>query len=303
MYATALPSEDAAPTRIPQALRAHSRLRFEACLAGARTVPGQVSEAGHARVRFPLSGRRSGALEAVLLNTGGGIAGGDTIANEIHARTGTRLTVTSQAAEKVYRSDGAVSALDVALWVEAGARLDWLPQPTILFDAAHVERRIAADIAADARLLMIEQVILGRTARGERFQTGRLSDSWRIRRDGRLIYADGFHLGADAAATLARPAVTGGWPAFATLLLVAPGAEDLLAPARITLGLPDGAAQDDAPLAAEPEAGGDLEAGVSAWDGMLSVRLIGRHGGAVEAAVRRLIGRLGLAETPRIWHS
>ncbi|MBS7540295.1 urease accessory protein UreD [Ancylobacter lacus] len=290
MSATALPSEDAAPTRIPQAQRAHSRLSLEARAVGGRTVTGAVAEAGHARVRFPRSGRRTGALEAVLLNTGGGIAGGDTMAHAVTARTGARLVVTSQAAEKVYRSDGSDAELHVRLTVESGARLDWMPQPTILFDAARVVRSISAELAPDARLLIVEQVILGRTARGETFERGRLQDQWRVRRGGRLVYADGLDLGSEVGRTLRRPAVAAGWPAFATVLLVAPDAEARLPAVREALGLPD----------ALPA---DLEAGASAWDGMLSVRLLARHGAALEGAIRRLMGELGLAETPRIWHS
>lgn len=288
MFATALPSE--AASSIPVERRGNGRLTVEALALGERTVRGSIEEAGFARVRFPRSGRRGAALEAVLINTGGGLTGGDTAQTIIRAADFAQLVVTTQAAEKVYRSDGALTRISVALKVEAGARLDWMPQATIVFDGARVERSIAADIAADARLLLVEPVILGRTARGERFSYGQLHDSWRIRRGGRLVYADGLQLDGDIAGLLDRRASAGGWAAFATVLLVAPDAESRLETVRAALGLPD-------------ELADYLDAGVSAWDGMLAVRLLARDGAPLEVAIRRAIAALGVAEVPRIWHS
>lgn len=288
MFATALPSE--AASSIPVERRGNGRLTVEALALGERTVRGSIEEAGFARVRFPRSGRRGAALEAVLINTGGGLTGGDTAQTIIRAADLAQLVVTTQAAEKVYRSDGALTRISVALKVEAGARLDWMPQATIVFDGARVERSIAADIAADARLLLVEPVILGRTARGERFSYGQLHDSWRIRRGGRLVYADGLQLDGDIAGLLDRRASAGGWAAFATVLLVAPDAESRLEAVRAALGLPD-------------ELADYLDAGVSAWDGMLAVRLLARDGAPLEVAIRRAIAALGVAEVPRIWHS
>ncbi len=183
---------------------------------------GRLEEAGPSRARFPRSGRRGAALEAVLINTGGGIAGGDAVATHMIARAGAHLVATTQAAEKIYRSDGAVSKIDVDLLVEPGASLDWLPQWTILFDEASVARTISAEVGEGARLLLVEPVALGRAARGERFATGALTDRWRIRRNGRLIYADGLSLGGDIATLLDRPGIAHGAAAFATVLLVAP---------------------------------------------------------------------------------
>lgn len=289
MFATALPFEPTAAS-IPVERRGHGRLTVEALAQDGRTLRGQVEEAGFARVRFPRSGRRGSALEAVLINTGGGLTGGDSSQTIIRAASRAQLVVTTQAAEKVYRSDGALTRIAVDLVSEAGASLGWMPQATIVFDGARVERSIAADVAPDARLLLVEPVILGRTARGERFAYGQLHDSWRIRRGGRLVYADGLQLDGDISGLLDRRASAGGWAAFATLLLVAPDAESRLEAVRAALGLPD-------------ELADHLDAGVSAWDGMLSVRLLARDGAPLEVAIRRAIAALGVAEVPRIWHS
>jgi len=296
MFATALPS-DAAAT-IPVERRGQGRLLVEARALDGRTVRGRIEEEGFARVRFPRSGRRGRALEAVMINTGGGLAGGDASQSCLVAGRDAQLVVTTQAAEKIYRSDGATSRIEVELVAEASASLHWLPQSTIVFDGARVERSIVAKVATDARLLLVEPVILGRTARGERLSYGSLRDRWRVRRGGRLIYADGLQLDGDIAATLDRRATAGGWAAFATLLLVAPDAEARLDAVRGALGL---AAGDDGFLPAELPDG--LDAGASAWDGMLSVRLLARDGAPLESAIRRVLGVLGVGEVPRIWHS
>lgn len=289
MYATALPS-DATPLTIPVERRGSGRVLVEVRGDSGRTVRGRIEEEGFARVRFPLSGRRGAALEAVMINTGGGLAGGDRSQTVLHALEAAQFVVTTQAAEKIYRSDGAVSRIDVDLSVAAGASLDWMPQATIVFDGARIERSITAEVAPNARLLLVEPVILGRTARGERLSHGLLFDRWRIRRGGRLVYADGLQLDGDIAATLDRRATLGGWAAFTTILLVAPDAEGRLEAVRAALGLPD-------------ELPGNLDAGASAWDGMLSIRLLARDGAPLEAAIRRVVGALGIAEIPRIWHS
>ncbi|MDF2622107.1 MAG: Urease accessory protein UreD [Xanthobacteraceae bacterium] len=289
MYATALPS-DALPSTIPVERRGFGRVLVEVRGDGGRTVRGRIEEQGFARVRFPLSGRRGAALEAVMINTGGGLAGGDRSQTVLHALEAAQFVVTTQAAEKVYRSDGAVSRIDVDLSVAPGAGLDWMPQATIVFDGARIERSISAEVAPQGRLLLVEPVILGRTARGERLSHGLLFDRWRIRRGGRLVYADGLQLDGDIAAVLDRRATLGGWAAFATILLVAPDAESRLEAVRAALGLPD-------------ELPENLDAGASAWDGMLSIRLLARDGAPLEAAIRRVVGALGIAEIPRIWHS
>lgn len=295
MFATALLSErdpavPAIEARVPIGLRSRGRVLVEARALGGRTVLGRLEEEGPSRARFPRSGKRGASLEAVLINTGGGIAGGDAVATRMIARTGAHLVATTQAAEKVYRSDGAVSRIDVELSVEPGAGIDWLPQWTILFDEARVARTISAEIGEGGRLLLVEPVALGRTARGERFASGLLTDRWRIRRGGRLVYADGLRLDGDIARLLDRPGIAGGAPAFATALLVAPDAEARLEAVRAALGLPD-----DLPAG--------LEAGASAWDGMLSVRLLARDSALLDRALRRIIASMGVADPPRIWHS
>ena len=157
-----------------------------------KTRRAQVHEAGSLRVRCP--GAPAQELEAVIINTAGGIAGGDRFALDIAAGQGTRLVVTTAAAEKVYRTLGPDSAIDVKLDVAAGAALAWLPQETILFDRARLTRSIEVDLAPDARLFLAEAIVFGRSGMGEAVEQGALFDRWRVRRGGKLIYAEGVRL-------------------------------------------------------------------------------------------------------------
>ena len=152
--------------------------------------------------------RREGdGLSGVLVNTAGGVAGGDSFDIEIAAAEGARLTLTTAAAEKVYRAPGAAAQLDIALKVAAGAHLAWLPQETILFDRARVHRRFDIELDEAASLLLCEIVVFGRTAMGERMEQGEFVDRWRMRRDGKLVFAETVRLDGDIGAKLARSAV------------------------------------------------------------------------------------------------
>jgi urease accessory protein len=115
--------------------------------------------------------------------------------------------------------------------VGENARCEWLPQETILFEGARLSRRLDIALAPGARLLAAEMLVFGRAARGERFRHGSLHDAWRIRRDGRLIWADALNL-AEPAAALDRRFVLDGAGAMATLLLAAPDAAEHRAAAR-----------------------------------------------------------------------
>lgn len=219
-------------------------------------------------------------LEAVLLNTAGGLTGGDRLVWEAEAGPGAALTVTTQAAERLYRAlPGETARVGARLRAGPGAMLDWLPQETIVFDGAAAERRIEAELAADARLTILEAVVLGRQAMGETVAEIRFAEQWRVTRAGRLLHAEALRLPREAAA-LARPALLGPNRAFATLLHAAPDAEARLAEARACL------------------AG---EAAASAWDGRLVVRWVAPDGFALRQALARFLAGFRGAGLPRVW--
>lgn len=284
MYASALRSDRAPRADPPPARqRAVGRGAVDVLRSGSATRVRRLAQEGATRIRLPR--QHADALEAVFINTAGGIACGDSFALSASAGAGAALTLTTPAAEKVYRSDGSVAMVDVDLAVGPGAGLDWLPQETILFDRARLSRSLSVAMAADARLLMLEMLVFGREAHGETVAAGRLEDRWRVRRGGRLVWADSLRLGDDLVAQLARPSVAGGRRALATLLYVAPDAEAWRDPVREIL-----------------DASG-CEAGASAWNGLLAVRLLAPEIATLRQAAAAVAARLRGTALPRIWQN
>src|SRR6201996_3034208 len=183
--------QPAAPAGVA-AHRAGGAVKFAVHAADGATRRGRLHESGSLRVRFPSP--EDEGLSAVFVNTAGGVAGGDRFDIDIEAREGARLTLTTAAAEKVYRAAGAPAQLNIALKVAANAHLAWLPQETILFDRARVARRIDIDLAESASLLLCEIIVFGRSAMGERMREGEFIDCWRLRRGGRLVFAENIRL-------------------------------------------------------------------------------------------------------------
>jgi len=203
------------------------------CLAVAATPSGTrrttTREDGSLRVRFPNA--CAGGPEAVLVNTAGGIAGGDRFAVDLALDAGAQLTVTTAAAEKIYRSLGPDACLDVCATLKDGAELTWLPQETILFDRARLARTITIALARSAKLLLVETIVFGRSAMGETVRAGSVIDRWRVRRDGRLIFAENFRLDGPVTDRLKEAAVAGGCTAIGTVLMV-PGDDVAVAAVR-----------------------------------------------------------------------
>jgi urease accessory protein len=280
MYAATSPSEIASEALLPAYIRAKGRIRCRFARGpDGRTRLAELGEGGGYRLKLP----RGERCEGVIVNTGGGMAGGDSLSVDLALDAGASAVVTTQSAEKIYRAQHDPATARLRLDLAAGACLSWLPQETILFDGARLDRRLEATIAADARLLIVEMVVLGRAAMGETMRAGSLIDQWRIRREGRLVFAEALRLDGAVEALLAAPCTGAGARAFATLMLVDPQAENLLEETR------------------EHLAGADCEAGASAWNGVLVVRLLGREAAAVRAAAATLLRHLDKSALPRVW--
>ena len=264
--------------------RARGALRADFRRVGVRTEPNRVFETGGYRLRMPRS--HGPHCEAVMVNTGGGMAGGDALNLGFDCAEGAVVTLTSTAAEKIYRSDGAPTRVAVALTAAPGARLEWLPQETILFDGAELARTLDVELAADATLVLCEQLVFGRLAMGEVMRHGTARDRWRIRRDGRLVVAEDIRLDGDIAALLDRPALGSGARATATLLVVSPEAEQRLDAVR------------DALAAAAPAG---VAAGASAWNGHLTMRALSASPSLLRTAIVAVLGVLRGRGVPRLW--
>lgn len=211
--------------------RAQGRALIRAKARDGLSVLSDLKTSGCLKTLFPRGERDR--LTGVFLNTAGGITGGDSLHFHATARDGARLCLTTQAAERIYRAQpGEIGHVENHLTVETGARLDWLPQETILFDHGALDRTLSVDMAADACFLAVESLILGRSAMGETLTQTHLTDRIRIRRGGHLVFADTLRLTTQTLPRLTAPAMLGDNRALASVLFVAPNADAHLSALR-----------------------------------------------------------------------
>lgn len=273
------PPDAGARQVVPGLVRAHSRITAAFAVTDGTTRVHRLFEQGSLRLRFP----RGPRCEAVMLNTGGGITGGDRAEITLSLEHGAAVTVTSQAAEKLYRSDGPSAVIEVRAHLCDAARLCWLPQEAILFDGADVVRSLDVEMRASASLTLVEAVVFGRGAHGETLHAASWQDRWRIRRDGRLILAEYTCIDGAISQRLMRPGIGDGARAVATLVHVAPDAHTRLEPARSAL------------------AAASSMAACSAWNGMLVARFAARQMHRLRADLAALAEAVTGEAMPRAW--
>lgn len=245
----------------------------EVTLRMERSGPAVIRELGASKCRIP-----KGSNEAILINTSGGMAGGDLISVNATAGEGAALTLTSQTAERVYRSLGPAAEVNVMLNAEAGATLLWLPQETILFEQCALQRRLDVELHEQSTFLAVEPLVFGRLEMGEDINALDISDRWNVRRGGRLLHAEHFKIGPQLLRTLAT---LGDNRAMATLLFASPDAEKRLQALREVLGKNDGA---------------------SAWNGKLVARLVARDGFHLRKTLIKVLNAcVGENNLPKTW--
>ncbi len=210
---------------LPDFVRARGKIEIVSVRREQASVRAHVHESGSLRVRFPRE--HNDSLNAVIVNTGGGMTGGDSFSVSATARAGSTLSLTSSAAEKFYRSLGAMARLDVSLVAETGATLAYVPQEAIIFNGAKILRTITVDLAPDAQLLACDLNMIGRTAMAEQVDNLLLRDRWIVLVDGVPEYADFTCLEGDATAILARAHVADGASAYGTMLYAGAAMDDV----------------------------------------------------------------------------
>ncbi|MEM9247313.1 MAG: urease accessory protein UreD [Pseudomonadota bacterium] len=252
-----------------------------------RTRLTELAQRGCAKAFLP---RVPGAPEVVFLNTAGGLTGGDTLRYALTLGAGSTATATTQTAERAYAAtpDAAAAQIDVEAQVGTDAHLDWLPQETILFDRAKLDRSTQIHLSGTASLVFCEALVLGRVAMGEAVRVLHLSDRRMITRDGRPVVLDAVSLSSDTLADRFARAGLADARAVATLGLVAQGAEDAATALR-AVALPDG-----------------VRCGISGWDGRCLVRLMAEDGWPLRVAMAAIVRHLGTRNgnagaVPRVW--
>ncbi|MET1025942.1 MAG: urease accessory protein UreD [Dongiaceae bacterium] len=241
------------------------------------------------RVLFPIAADGD-PVTAALINTGGGLVGGDSLSIKASIGPDAAALLVAQAAEKVYRSTGADCRIDVSLAAAPGAWLEMLPQETILFDGARLRRRTRIDAGPGAAVLAGEIQVFGRLARGEEMRSGLLHDAWQIRRAGQLIWQDSLHLDGAVAERLDHPAAFGGARVAATLIHLCEDPAAALSLVRETL--------------AESSSG---RASASLVNGVVVARWLGRDPLALRSSFAAVWIALRAAKNfpatlPRLWH-
>lgn len=266
--------------RLPPAVRVEARLRLGLAHLDGQSRLTERHEAGAFRFRFPRAHGRP--PEAVLVNVAGGLAGGDSVSIDLRLGPSSTLALSSATAERIYRSDGSPTRLSNRLEIGPHARMLWLPQETILFEQAALERHFDIDLAATGRLVLGEMLYFGRVASGETFTRGAIRDRWRLRRTGRLAFAEDLRLDLAGGGALRDPIALGDHVALGTLLLALDEPQDLLEAIR---GL----------LAEEP----GLEIGSTLIDGLVLLRMAGKDAALLRRRLlqvaRFVLGRIGMA--------
>ncbi|MEF2071259.1 urease accessory protein UreD [Consotaella aegiceratis] len=260
--------------------RARGTARAAVRLVGETTRIDRLYQAGCLKLRFPRLPQA--AAEAVLINTSGGLTGGDRLNQAFEAAEGTSLAITTQACERVYRAAADRAEVATTASVASNASLAWLPQETILFDGGRLARKLEVHCAGSSRLLLVESIILGRETMGEVVRSGLIADRWRITRDGRLVFADDLRLEGDIASLAARGATLAGARAFATVLYQDDGGAERLDEIRAVVG----------------EAGA-----ASAFSGLIVVRLTAASGFRLRKRLMPLLSTLAKDALPRVWSS
>lgn len=261
--------------------RATGRIALSVAATHGVSRRARVHEAGSLRIRFP-NGNDEGGLDAVLVNTAGGMTGGDRFELDLDVGAGARLSVTTAAAEKVYRSLGPDTNVRIALTVSDGAALTWLPQETILFDEVRLHRTVDVALAGNAQLLLAEAIVFGRAAMGETVSNGHLFDRWRVRHDGALIFAETLRIEDAVARRLMEKPVAASGAAVATVLKIS-GDEDAVAAVN----------------AMQQNFAGEV--GVSAWNGLALARLVAPDGAALRRDLATIVTAWSTKPLPRLW--
>lgn len=265
---------------IPSYVRASAEVRGTFARTERTTKLIDTFETGGLRLRTPNAGEWA---EAVVLNTAGGLAGGDEARMSFVVGANADVCITTQSAEKIYRAEQKPVVLDAEIRVDDYASLVWMPQETILFDGSGLKRSLTIEMAENASVLAVESTVFGRVARGERLSAGLFRDRWRIRRGGRLAFADDVRLAGAISETIEKVAVGNGAHAIATLAFLSPSAGAYLPIVRAVV-------ETDR-----------IDGGASAWDEMLIVRLAGRDPLDVRNIVSEILLRLSKNPLPRVW--
>ncbi len=269
---------DQTPSQKLQRARGRAHLGF--AMQNGRTKLTDLHQSGCVKALLPRN--HADRIDAVLINTAGGVTGHDHLQYSTSLDEGASLCLTTQTAERIYKSPEGAGKIETQFQIAPNAELDWLPQETILFDESALSRKMTVKISASSSVLLLEPIVLGRKAMGETLTQTQLSDQWRIYRDNKLAYADALRITDPTA--LQSAATLNGNRAFATLVYIAPDAE---------------ARRDQIHSFLNFDA---VTAATSAWNGCLVTRFIAPDAQPLRAALISTLTQFRAHPLPRVWH-
>lgn len=176
------------------------------------TVPLQV---------FAPMGLDDSAAVVSIVNPTGGLLGGDRLSIDVAVGPGAHACLTTPSATKVYRTAGPPASQDVELRLGAGAIAEWVPDHTIPFAGSALRQRIAVDVGAGARLILVDAYAAGRVGRGESWAFARLDSAITIRDAAGWLLLDRLVLTAGGSLDPRGLGVTEGRPYFGSVVVVA----------------------------------------------------------------------------------
>ncbi len=256
--------------------RAHLGFRSQ----GGKTKLVDLYQSGCVKALLPKN--HENRIDAVIINTAGGVTGGDKLIYSAQLDIGAELCLTTQTAERIYKSSGGVGQIETQFILGKNAALDWLPQETILFEQSALSRQLTVDMDATASTLILEPIVLGRKAMGETLQSCLFTDHWRVTRGGKLAYADALRITAPTA--LSGVACLGQNRAFATLVYIAPDAEARRDQMQSLINFDD------------------VATATSAWNGCLVTRFIASDAQPLRHALISTLSEFRAQPLPRVWH-
>lgn len=260
----------------PKLQRAHGQIALKLC--GNKLE--ELYQSGCAKLMLP---KTYGEMtEAVMLNTSGGITGGDRLNVKIQVENGA-VVATSQTAERLYRSITEPAKIEIKLRAYNAATLHWLPQETIIFDGAELDRTVCLDMSADSKCLLAETIVMGREAMGEDIRVCHFTDNWRLYREGQLFHAESLRLTDRVAEIMAVPAGGNGARLLSTILYAGFDAEQ-------KAGLLTSVVETCSSKCA-----------MSCWNDRLVIRLMSPHPRFARADIKELLCALSGQPLPRVW--
>jgi urease accessory protein len=197
-----------------------ARLALDFAFQDEKTTLAGKSHDGPLVVQKALYPEGGAVCHAIVVHPPGGIAGGDELT--LSAAIGDRAAalLTTPGAAKWYRSAGPWAKQSVAFDVKG--TLEWLPQETIVFDAALADMGCEVNLGTEGRYIGWEILCLGRTGSGERFARGRIHMKSTISRNGIPLWWERARIAAGER-LMSSAAGLGGRSVCATLLAAAPG--------------------------------------------------------------------------------